>query len=127
MNRVFVSAAMVLAVVVGVILNMQQVLSADQAVVSKNIGAECGIFAGPVESSAGGVGQITMEFENADKIVLRCKGTDLENLTGSAQTSEGFECAVISPVTGQVFQTFDSHATVSASGVGTMICTYHKE
>ena len=126
MNRLLISATVVLAVAVGMMLNMQ-VLSAQRAGVVKDIGSPCGIFVGSVEegTSAGGEGVITMLLENTDKVMMKCKGTGLENLTGVAQSAEGFLCGIVTPE-GLVLETEDTRATVSASGVGTMTCTYHK-
>lgn len=122
MNRVLISTSVVLAVVVGMLLNMQQVLSADdQAVVVRNTGLPCGIFAG----DAGGMGEVTLLLENANKVMMKCKGTDLPNPAGIEQTAEGFLCGAVGP-DGTVYETEDSQAAVSESGVGTLTCTYHK-
>jgi hypothetical protein len=126
MSRVWMSAAIVLTLVVGVILNVQEVVSADQAVVSKG-GGPCGIFAGSEEdgTAAGGAGEITMVLENADKVIMKCKGTGLFNPTGMAQSSDGFPCGIFDAA-GQFHLANESHATVSASGNGSMTCTFYK-
>jgi len=44
---------------------------------------------------------------------------------GRGQSFDSFGCGIITPSGDAVFTT-DSHATVSASGVGTLTCTYVK-
>ncbi len=126
MNRYLISATVSLAIVVGVMFNMPQVLSADQALIVKDGGA-CGMFFGSEETgdAVGGLGQITMQLENADKVTLKCRGRGLANLTGTAQHFDGFPCGILTPG-GEIVLTEDSHATVSASGNGTLSCTYTK-
>lgn len=126
MNRVLASTAVGLAVVVGVLLNMQQVVTADPAIVIKNDG-ECGMPGSDEEGNLtfGGLGVQITAIENDNKVMLKCKGTDIANPSGQAQVYEGFECGVFAP-SGDLVITFDSHATVSAKGIGTMTCTYDK-
>ena len=126
MNRAFISAAVVLAVVVGVMLNMQQVLSAEQAVVQKGSGVPCALFGADANGEAvlQEGGEITMTVENDNKVMMRCKGTGITNLSGSEQNFDGFPCGVL---VGEDFVlTEDSHATVSETGVATMTCTVYK-
>ena len=125
MNRIWIGAAVCLAVVVGVIVNVQ-VVSADQAIVIKNNG-QCGMVGADEDGNLifGGVGTQTSKLENADKVMLKCKGTGITNVSGRGQSFDGFECGMFSP-SGQFFLTDDSHATVSANGVGTLTCTFTK-
>jgi hypothetical protein len=124
MNRVVISVAVVVAAVVGVMFNTQQVLTA-QAVIVKDAG-ECGMFFETEEGTiVGGLGEITQVLENADKITIKCKGTGLDNATGRGQHFDGFECGVLSPE-GGIHLAEESHATVSASGNGTLVCTVYK-
>ena len=123
MNRVLMSAAVVLAVVVGVMLNVQ-VLSAEQARIDRT-GGPCAVFG----ADANGdplleQGEITMILENKNKVMMKCKGTGITNLSGSEQTFEGFPCGVV--LEGEFVPADETHASVSIEGDATMICTIHK-
>jgi hypothetical protein len=74
----------------------------------------------------GGTGNAETVVENNNKVMVKCKGENLTNDSGSGQSFRGFVCGVEFPSGGNG-ETEDSHATVSASGVGTLTCTYHKE
>ncbi len=117
---------MSLAVVVGVMLNGRQTVSADGAIVIKNDGL-CGMVGADENGDLvlGGIGLQTTKVENGNKVMLKCKGTDITNDTGRAQSFSGFVCGVFD-AEGTLFLTEDTHATVSASGVGTLTCTYIK-
>jgi hypothetical protein len=93
----------------------------DPAIVIKNDGL-CGMAGADANGNIifGGIGQATTIVENGNKVMLKCKGEDITNLSGSGQKFSGFLCGVRGQLTN------DSHATVSASGVGTLTCTYTK-
>jgi hypothetical protein len=126
MKRVSIGAVVGLAVAVGLMLNMQQVSAADQAIVIKNDG-QCGMLGADEngDQAFGGVGERTMVLENDNKVMMKCKGTGLVNLSGSAQVFEGFLCGLVNG-DGEVIETEDTHATVAAKGMGTMTCTFDK-
>lgn len=92
--------------------------SADPAIVIKNDGL-CGMAGSDANGNIifGGIGQVTTDVTNDNKEMLKCKGTGITNLSGSGQSFDGFLCGTFSGAT------TDSHATVSASGVGTLTCT----
>lgn len=73
----------------------------------------------------GGIGAATLVLENDNKVSLTCKGSGLVNLSGSGQHFSGFGCGILVP-SGGVVVTTDSHATVSASGQGSLTCTFTK-
>jgi hypothetical protein len=60
---------------------------------------------------------VTTVVTNANKTMVKCLGTGITNLGGKAQEFDGFPCGTPAGVT------TDTHATVSASGVGTLTCT----
>jgi hypothetical protein len=64
----------------------------------------------------GGVGQVTHDVTNKNKEIFTCKGEDITNLSGRGQNFDGFFCGTFHGIT------TDTHATVSASGKGTMTC-----
>ena len=125
MKRVWIAAAG-LAIAVGVMLNVQPVVAMDSAIVIKNDGS-CGMPGSDADGNItfGGVGQVETVIENGNKVMLKCKG-DVTNLSGQGQNYRGFPCAVQLPSGGFQLVT-DTHATVSASGVGTMTCSYRKD
>jgi hypothetical protein len=88
------------------------------AVVIKNDGS-CGMLGSDADGNQifGGIGQVTTDVTNKNKEMLKCKGTGITNLSGKGQSFDGFLCGTLSG------STTDSHATVSASGVGTLTCT----
>jgi hypothetical protein len=73
----------------------------------------------------GGVGLVTTRLENDKKVMLKCMGSDITNLSGRGQNFSGFSCAIL--VDGGVVVTHDTHATVTPSEVGTMTCTFDKD
>jgi hypothetical protein len=73
----------------------------------------------------GGSGQATTQVENDNKVLLKCVGTGIANLSGRAQSFDGFECGIMIP-NGEFVLTTNSHATVSADGSGTVTCTVTK-
>lgn len=125
MNRGLVSTAACLAVVMGALLSVQQVVTADPALVIKNDGT-CGMPGSNAEGEIifGGEGLRTTQIENDNKVMLKCKGAALTNLSGQAQVFENFGCGI--ETEDGTKQAEDSHATVSAKGVGTMTCTFDK-
>lgn len=125
MKRAWI-AALGMAVALGVLLNVQPVVAMDSAIVIRNDGL-CGMVGSDADGNDifGGVGQIETVIENGNKVMLKCKGTDITNLSGRGQNFRGFGCGVEKPTGGFEFVT-DSHATVSASGVGTLTCTFRK-
>jgi hypothetical protein len=98
----------------------------DPAIVIKNDGL-CGMPGSDANGNLifGGIGQVTTEVENGNKVMLKCKGGGITNLSGRGQNYAEFLCGIITPG-GDFVLTDDSHATVSASGVGTLTCTYVK-
>ena len=118
----------VLAVVAGfILLNLSSTpVAADPAIVVRDVGP-CGMPGSDANGNIilGGIGTSTHVMENDNKVSLTCKGTNLVNLSGSGQHFSGFGCGIISP-SGQLFITADTHATVSASGNGTLTCTAKK-
>ena len=70
----------------------------------------------------GGSGVATTVVENKNKVMIKCKGDGITNLSGSGQNYAGFGCGISRP-SGGFTVTTDSHATVSASGVGTLTCS----
>src|SRR4051794_21413132 len=61
----------------------------------------------------GGVGTIKVVVENGNKVMIKCTGNPITNLSGRAQNFDGFGCGIIS--NSQFYFTTDSHANVSAS------------
>jgi hypothetical protein len=94
------------------------------AVVIKN-GGLCGMPGSDADGNIifGGTGQVTTSVTNGNKAMIKCMGTDITNLSGSGQSFNGFSCGLIDG-NGNFQFTTDSHATVSASGVGTLTCTF---
>lgn len=125
MNRVWIGAAVCLAVVVGVMVNVQ-VVSADPAIVIKNDGL-CGMPGSDEEGNFtfGGIGTQATKLENDSKVMMKCRGSDLANASGRAQVFEGFACGLVNS-DGEVIVTEDTHATVAANGTGSMTCIFDK-
>jgi hypothetical protein len=98
-------------------------MSDNAAIVIKNDGS-CGMPGADANGDIifGGVGVQTTKVENGNKVMLKCVGEDITNLSGRAQSFRGFGCGVPFP-SGGGSSTTDTHATVSASGVGTLTCT----
>jgi hypothetical protein len=126
MNRVWAGAAVVLAGVVGVLVNVQHVRAMDAAVVIKNDGV-CGLPGADADGNRtfGGLGEVVTHIENGNKEIIKCKG-DVTNLSGEAQAFDGFLCGYELP-SGETRQTEDTHAAVSASGAGMLTCIFTKE
>jgi hypothetical protein len=105
-------------------------VSADPAIVLKNPGL-CGMIGADADGNMiyfpdAGFGIATTVMENDNKVMLKCLGTDVVNLSGKAQSFSGFGCGIMFPSGTGDGWTYDTHATVSASGVGTVTCTYYK-
>ena len=100
---------------------------AEPATVINQGTASCGMPGADADGNIifGGVGVATTVVENGNKVMVKCHGTDVTNLSGRAQSFAGLQCGIITPK-GDFVLTTDSHATVSASGVGTMTCVYKK-
>ena len=126
MNRVWAGAAVVLAVVVGVMINVRHVGAMDQAIVIKNDGL-CGLPGADADGNRifGGLGQIATHIENGNKEIIKCKG-DATNLSGQGQNFDGFLCGYELP-SGEMRETTDTHATVSTTGAATMTCIFTKD
>ena len=125
MKRVSIAAAVGLAVIVGLMLNVQQTVSANGAIVIHDNG-ECGMPGSDANGDliGGGTGNTFLSVENDNKVMIKCIGHVI-NESGMGQSYEGFTCGIVSGQ--EVLLTEDTHATVSASGVGTMTCTYRKQ
>lgn len=100
---------------------------ADPAIV---INKDAGICAMPGANGDGslifgGRGAVTIVLENDNKVMLKCHGDNLTNLSGSGQSFQGFLCVISAPG-GDVIAD-DAHATVSASGQGELTCTFIKD
>lgn len=100
--------------------------TADPAIVIKNDGL-CGMPGSDASGNItfGGIGQVTTDVTNDNKVMLKCKGTGILNASGRGQSFDGFGCGLFDGNFNFYFTT-DSHATVSASGVGTLTCTATK-
>ena len=122
-------AAVALAVVVGVMASVQQAVQAGPAIVIKNDGL-CGMPGADEDGNPSYIdqGMVTTIVENDNRVTFKCKGENVTNLSGRGQTYSGFDCGIVLPSdeTQTVIITDDTHATVSASGVGIMTCTYRK-
>lgn len=96
------------------------------AIVIKNDGL-CGMPGSDADGNIifGGIGQVTTEVENGNKVMLKCKGENITNFSGRAQNWDDFGCGIVTPSGGFVLAV-ESHANVSAKGVGTLTCTYVK-
>jgi hypothetical protein len=125
MKKVFAGAMGVLAVVVTV-ANLQQSVYADPAIVIHNNGI-CGMVGADADGGMtfGGLGTQTLVIENKTKVMLKCTGDGIENLSGRGQHFDDFACGVLGPDGGFILAA-DSHATVSADGSASMTCTYKK-
>ncbi len=99
---------------------------ADAAIVIKNDGI-CGMPGADANGDItyGGLGIVTTRVENGNKVSQTCKGRNLTNLSGRGQHFAGFLCQINTP-TGPVVVTTDTHATVAASGNGSMTCIFTK-
>jgi len=130
MNRIWIGAALVLAVLVGSMLSIQRDVQAQGngqgAIVIKNDGL-CGMPGSDGDGNLifGGLGQVTTVVENRNKVMLTCRGEGLTNASGRAQVYREFACSVEVPSGGNVL-TSDSRATVAANGNGSLTCTYEK-
>ena len=111
---------------IGLIFGLFSVAAlADPAIVIKN-GGLCGMPGADEEGNLifGGFGIATTVVQNDNKVMLKCKGYEIENLSGFGQHFRDFGCGVQLPAGGFVM-TNDTHATVSADGVSTLTCTLH--
>lgn len=99
---------------------------ADPAIVVRDDGI-CGMPGADADGNLiiGGFGTVNIRLENDNKVSLSCKGKGLTNLSGRGQFFSGFGCGIIVPSGGFVVTT-DSHATVAASGNGSLTCTFTK-
>lgn len=71
----------------------------------------------------GGIGEVVILVENDNHMILKCMGKDITNLSGKGQHFEGFECFIDVDGDGVAdVSTFDTHATVSKSGVSSLTC-----
>ena len=119
----FVKFGLPVLAALGAGLICAKTVSADAAVVIKNNGL-CGMLGSDADGNLifGGIGVVTTEVANANKVMIKCKGTGITNLSGQGQSFKAFGCGIVAP-DGSFFITTDSSATVSASGVGTLTCT----
>ncbi len=120
MKNMWVAAGVFAVFASGLLCSFAVKSHADGAIVIKNDGL-CGMPGSDANGNIifGGIGQVTTAVINDNKSLLKCKGDNITNLSGSGQNFDGFLCGTFSGVT------TDSHATVSASGVGTLTCTVH--
>lgn len=129
MNRVWMGAAVALAVVAGVMASVQQTVQAGPAIVIKNDGL-CGMPGADEDGNPSYIdgGIVTTVVENGNRVIVKCKGENVTNLSGQGQHYSGFACGIVLPSdeSETVIITDDTHATVSASGVGIMTCAYKK-
>lgn len=97
--------------------------NADPAIVIKNDGT-CGMLGSDASGNPifGGIGEVTTSVTNDNKSMIKCAGTGITNLSGRGQSFDGFLCGLFDG-NGNFYLTTDSHATVSASGVGSLTCT----
>ena len=109
------------ALAVGLIV--AKTANAAPAIVIKNDGL-CGMPGSDASGNVifGGIGTITTLVQNGNKVMIKCTGTGIENDSGTGQSFDSFGCGIFD-ANGNFFVTTDSHATVSASGVGTLTCT----
>jgi hypothetical protein len=100
--------------------------TADPAIVIKNDGL-CGMPGSDANGNMtfGGIGTVTTYVENDNKVMIKCLGKGIQNDSGRGQSYNGFLCGIVTPDF-NFYITDDSHATVSASGVGTLTCTATK-
>jgi hypothetical protein len=112
----------VIALAVGLIV--AKTVHAGPAIVIKNDGF-CAMLGSDASGNQifGGIGTLKTIVQNGNKVMIKCKGTGIENDSGSGQSFDSFGCFIVD-ANGNFFATTDSHATVSASGVGTLTCTF---
>jgi len=124
MRLVKAGVPVIMALAIGLIVARS--VTADSAIVIKNDGS-CGMPGSDADGNItfGGIGQVTTEVINDNKVMLKCKGTGIFNASGKGQSFDGFGCGIIDP-SGNFYFTTDSHTTISASGVGTLTCTAKK-
>ena len=96
---------------------------ADPALVINRGTGLCGMPGADADGNIifGGFGVAQTIVENDNIVIFTCKGSDLTNLSGRGQSFSGFGCGVVLP-SGGVQGTNDTHATVAASGKGSMTC-----
>src|SRR5262249_37856081 len=125
MSKTLLASLLVAATAAFLLVSGTGVAKADPgngAIVIKNDGV-CGMPGADADGNIvfGGIGQVTTDVTNGNHVILKCKGPGITNLSGSGQSFDGFGCGVFDG-NGNFYFTTDSHATVSASGVGTMTC-----
>jgi hypothetical protein len=127
MKKVWMAAVLLVAVSAFLLVSgTGNVARADggPAIVIKNDGA-CGMPGSDADGNItfGGIGQVTTDVTNGNKVMLKCMGTGITNDSGSGQHFDGFGCGLFDG-NGNFYFTTDSHTTISASGVGTLTCTF---
>ena len=125
MRKTLLAALLVAATAAFLLVSGTGVAKADPgngAIVIKNDGA-CGMPGADADGNIifGGIGQVTTVVTNGNSVIFKCKGTGITNLSGRGQNFDGFACGVVDG-NGNFYLTTDTHATASASGVGTMTC-----
>jgi hypothetical protein len=97
--------------------------SADPAIVIHKESGLCGMPGSDADGNFifGGLGQVWHIVENANKVILKCRGENITNLSGRGQSFRSFGCGIIAP-SGGFFFTTDSHATVAPNGQASLTC-----
>lgn len=100
---------------------------ADPAIVINRGTGNCGMVGADADGNAilGGIGSAVRILENGNKVDLQCKGRDITNESGRAQSFSGFSCAIASFNSGLVI-TMDTHAAVAPNGQATLSCKFSK-
>jgi len=99
-------------------------MAAPAIVIHKQPNGTCGMPGSDASGNLifGGIGNIQLIVENANKVMLTCKGSGIENDSRKGQSFKGFACGVMAP-DGSFYITTDTSATVSASGKASLKCT----
>lgn len=107
----------------GIVCSFAAKAHADGAIVIKNDGL-CGMPGSDANGNIifGGIGQVTTDLTNSQRVMLKCMGTNITNLSGKGQGFDSFGCGLFDG-NGNFYFTTDSHTTISASGVGTLTCS----
>jgi hypothetical protein len=74
----------------------------------------------------GGLGQPWHVVENANNVILRCRGENITNLSGRGQSFRGFECGLGLPSGGFALAT-DTYATIAPNGQASLTCIFTKQ
>ncbi len=84
---------------------------------------ECGMAGSDEDGQLvpGGLGEVTVVIVNRNWVILKCGGSDIQNLSGEGQHYAGFDCGITTP-SGDFVITTDTHATVSDDGHATLTC-----